>query len=450
MDWPSKPGLSTAQQQAELRAILDCTARLKFNVVILQVRPMADALYASKLEPWSEYLTGTLGKAPEPFYDPLTFAVREAHARGLQLHAWFNPFRARHPSARSAIPANHIIKRRPDLAKRYGTHYWLNPTHPDVQKHSLAVILDVVRRYEIDGVHIDDYFYPYPEKDRAGKVIPFPDGDTWNVYRRQGGKLNRNDWRRAAIDHFVENLYRAVKLAKPWVRVGISPFGIWRPGHPPGIAGFDAYQEIYADSRHWLREGWCDYFAPQLYWPIHQTKQSYPKLLAWWVQQNIKGRHLCPGNYAGRVTGRKNGWPAREIVEQIKLTRREQGTAGNIQFSMHALLHNTGGVADAIRTAYKEPALLPAMPWRKRSAPARPAASLKDQGGRRVLTVRPAGQTVRLYVIRSRNAGQWTMRIEPAGERARQIRFAAKPEQIILTAVDSAGNESAPVTLSRR
>ena len=273
IDWPSKPGLPAEKQKVELLAILDKSAELKLNAVIFQVRPMADALYESKLEPWSEYLTGTLGKGPG--YDPLAFAVEEAHKRGLELHAWFNPYRARHPSAKSAAPDDHITKKRPDLAKPYGTHFWMNPTHPDVQDHSLAVILDVVKRYDIDGVHIDDYFYPYKEKDAGGKVIPFPDDDTWEAYQRSGGKLARDDWRRDAVNVFVKRMYAETKKAKPWVKVGISPFGIWRPGHPAGIAGLDQFAELYADAKLWFNEGWVDYFSPQLYWPIAQEKQSF-------------------------------------------------------------------------------------------------------------------------------------------------------------------------------
>jgi uncharacterized lipoprotein YddW (UPF0748 family) len=362
IDWPSRKGLSTAQQQAELRALLAKAAELKLNAVVFQVRPMADALYASELEPWSEFLTGKLGQAPEPFYDPLELAVREAHARGLELHAWFNPYRAHQPSATTPIPDNHIVKRRPDLAKRYGKHYWLNPTHPEVQDLSLRVILDVVRRYDIDGVHLDDYFYPYQEKDAAGRPIPFPDDDTWAAYQKKGGTLSRDDWRRHAVNRFIERLYKGVKLVKPWVKVGISPFGIWRPGNPPGIAGFDAYAGLYADSRLWLREGWVDYFTPQLYWPIKQEKQSYPKLLAWWRDQNPKGRHIWPGLIPSRVTGGERGWPAQEIADQIRITR-EQGAGGNIHFSMKALMRNRGGVADKLKEVYSEPAQVPPTPW---------------------------------------------------------------------------------------
>src|SRR4051794_38351968 len=204
IDWPSKKGLPVEEQQAELKAILDKCVSVGLNAVIFQVRPMADALYLSDLEPWSEFITGTAGKPPDPFYDPLEFAVREAHARGLELHAWFNPYRAWAPSAHSPVPANHLVKTRPDLAKPYGTHHWLNPTHKDVQDHSLKVFLDVVRRYDVDGIHIDDYFYPYKEKDKAGNVIPFPDDDTWEAYLAAGGTGGRDSWRRAAVNTFVE------------------------------------------------------------------------------------------------------------------------------------------------------------------------------------------------------------------------------------------------------
>src|SRR5262245_2631878 len=173
IDWPKKPGQDAETQKAELIAILDQCKALNLNAIVLQVRPMCDALYESKLEPWSEFLTGTPGKPPEPYYDPLAFAVAEAHARGLELHAWFNPYRAWQPAATGEPPASHLVKSRPDLAKKYGKHHWLNPTHKDVQAHSLAVMLDVVRRYDVDGVHMDDYFYPYKEKDAGGKDIPF-------------------------------------------------------------------------------------------------------------------------------------------------------------------------------------------------------------------------------------------------------------------------------------
>jgi uncharacterized lipoprotein YddW (UPF0748 family) len=452
IDWPSKLGLSGEKQQAELRAIFDKAAELKLNAVIFQIRPMCDALYVSKIEPWSEYLTGTMGQAPSPAYDPLEMAVREAHARGIELHAWFNPYRARHSSATSAISDDHIIKRRPDLAKKYGTHYWLNPTDPEVQDYSLRVILDVVRRFDIDGVHIDDYFYPYPEKGSDGKAIPFPDDDTWAAYLKSGGKLSRDDWRRDAVNRFIERMYREVKRAKPWVKVGISPFGIWRPNNPPDIAGFDAYTQLYADSRLWFNKGWCDYFAPQLYWPIKQEKQSFPTLLSWWCEEDVKDRHLWPGMFTSRVTGSGKGWPDGEIVEQIKLVRSQAASlgsragepSGHIHFSMRALVDNTGGIADALKAIYTEPALVPATPGSGHKPPAKPSARWEEDGG--VLAIRPTGEETRLFVIRVRQNGTWTIRIQPAPatEQAR-VRFQTRPDRVILSAVDRASVESEQV-----
>jgi uncharacterized lipoprotein YddW (UPF0748 family) len=356
IDWPSRKGLPAEQQQEELKAILDKCVEVKLNAVIFQVRPMADALYKSDLEPWSEFLTGTAGK--DPGYDPLEFAVREAHARGLELHAWFNPYRAWAPSAHSPVPENHVVKARPDLAKPYGKHHWLNPTHKDVQAHSLKVVLDVIRRYDIDGIHLDDYFYPYEEKDANGTIIPFPDDDTWRAYQQSGGTLTRDDWRRAAVNTFIERMYAETKALKSWVKVGISPFGIWRPGYPQGITGFDQYGKLYADARLWLNRGWVDYWTPQLYWPIDQEKQSFPKLLAWWVGENTKHRHVWPGLGTYRHS-------PKEIVAQIETTRKQPGATGHVHFSMKTIMHNKDGIADALKAVYQETALVPESPWLK-------------------------------------------------------------------------------------
>jgi len=444
IDWPSKKGMSTRQQQTELIAIFDKCVELKLNAVILQIRPMCDALYPSKLEPWSEYLTGKLGQAPDPYYDPLEFAIREAHARGLELHAWFNPYRAKHPSSTTTVPNDHLINRRPDLAKVYGKHHWLNPTHEDVQKHSLAVILDVVRRYDLDGIHYDDYFYPYKEKDEKGKLIPFPDNDTWEAYVKGGGKLARDDWRRDAVNRFVHDIHVEVKKAKPWVKVGISPFGIWRPGHPPGIAGLDQFAELYADAKLWLNEGWCDYFTPQLYWPIAQEKQSYPKLLNWWAGENKKNRQLWPGQYTSRVTGKEKGWQASEVIEQIKVTRKQTGASGTVHFSMKPILHNVGGIADALRKIYPEVALPPAIPWDDSAAPAAPRAQRTMKAGQTIVVLQPGDKMpLRWYVVRSGGEGKWKTQIVPAGADAPvTMTFAEGPRDLQVTAVNRYGQES--------
>jgi uncharacterized lipoprotein YddW (UPF0748 family) len=438
IDWPSKPGLPAEQQKAELLAIFEKAVQLHLNAVVFQVRPMADALYESKLEPWSEYLTGTMGKSPG--YDPLAFAVDEAHKRGLELHAWFNPYRARHPSAKSESPEDHITKARPDLAKPYGKHHWMNPTSKDVQDRSLAVILDVVKRYDIDGIHIDDYFYPYKEKDAAGKVIPFPDDDTWAAYRKSGGALSRDDWRRGAVNSFVRRMYAETKKAKPWVKVGISPFGIWRPGHPAGIAGLDQYAELYADARLWLNEGWVDYFTPQLYWPIAQEKQSFPKLLDWWRGENARHRHLWPGLYTSRVSGAAKGWKPQEIADQIAITRKHPDTDGAVHFSMKALLKNTGGVADELARVYAEPALVPESPWlAKGDPPARPGLTRTKDAVRA-----KAAPGARFVVARSLVGDRWATRVRGVAPDGTATIPAPGATRVVVFALDRTGRAGEP------
>jgi uncharacterized lipoprotein YddW (UPF0748 family) len=360
LDWPSAPGLPSARQKQELVFLLDALAALHANAVIFQVRPAADALYSSTLEPWSEALSGTQGVPPEPFWDPLAFAIEGAHARGMELHAWFNPYRARTASPISPVAAAHISRRRPDLVKAYGKQLWLDPGEEDVAAHSLAVILDVVRRYAVDGVHLDDYFYPYPEKDSAGNAVEFPDGGSFRKYVDSGGVLGHEDWRRWNVNRFVMRLRGEVKAVRQGVRVGISPFGIWRPGRPAQVKGFDAYEEISADALTWLQRGWVDYLAPQLYWPIEQKEQAFPALLAWWAGQNTRGTSLWPGLAANRVGEGGKGWPAREIAEQIRLTRAQPGVTGHILFSARALLENRSGIATELRKdVWAEPAALP-------------------------------------------------------------------------------------------
>ncbi|MEC4817762.1 MAG: family 10 glycosylhydrolase [Scytonema sp. PMC 1069.18] len=416
IDWPSKRNLTTEQQQAELIAILDRAVELKLNAIVLQVRPASDALYASPYEPWSEYLTGQMGKAPEPYYDPLTFAVEEAHKRGLELHAWFNPFRARYLNAISEVAPNHISKTQPQLVKRYGKFLWLDPGEQAAQDYALKVIMDVVRRYDIDGVHLDDYFYPYPER-KQSRNIDFPDDSSWQKYLRSGGKLSRNDWRRENINTFIRRLYQDVKAEKSWVKVGISPFGIWKPGYPIKSNSFNAYDELYADSRQWLMNGWLDYLSPQLYWKIEQTQQSYPVLLNWWLEQNTSGRHIWSGLYTSRVGNNSpKGWNAREIMSQIQLTRAAS-SGGNVHFSMKTLMQNSGGITDLLeKEVYTQSALIPASPWLNNTPPDKPELTIRRDpiSGRIQLTWKATDtKKVASWVVQTRTGRNWTTTILP-------------------------------------
>ncbi len=354
-DWPSKPGLSTEDQKKEALAILDTAVSLHLNAIILQVRPHCDALYASQLEPWSYYLNGQQGKAPDPFYDPLMFWIEGAHSRGLELHAWFNPFRAQ--IARGGdISDSSIIRTRPDLVRKLKDgSYWLDPAMKDVQDHSFDVVMDVVRRYDVDGVHFDDYFYPYGDG-------TFSDDSTWAEYTRSGGSLSHEDWRREGINTFVERVYKGIKREKLYVKFGIAPFGIWRPGNPPSIQGYDQYNRLNADARLWLNRGWVDYLSPQLYWTINQIPQSFPVLLSWWTRENTRGRNLWPGMIIGRMTDEKG---ADEIVNQIMIERGFVPEApGHIHFSMKAFLKDSSALNAALKNGpYRMQSLVPPSPW---------------------------------------------------------------------------------------
>lgn len=350
-DWPSRRDLTPAQQRRELTAIFDRAAALHLNAVFLQVRPAADAIYPSPIEPWSEYLTGEMGKAPAPLYDPLAFAIVEAHARGLELHAWFNPFRAHHPSGTSQPSAGHVMRAHPERVHPYGPFVWMDPGDEQVQRDTLAVIADVVSRYDVDGVHLDDYFYPYPEHDANGQRIDFPDSTTWQRYIDTGGRLERGDWRRDNINRFVRDLYSTVKKLRPEVLVGISPFGIWRPGNPEQIRGFDAWSDLYADARLWVREGWVDYLAPQLYWSIDKPEQSFPVLLRWWLEQDRRRGRIVPGLALYRVTGSSRGLSSEEIARQIGLIRAERGAGGFILFSARTLMEDCDRINAVLASA---------------------------------------------------------------------------------------------------
>ena len=368
INWPSKPGLSTEQQQNEAIALLDLLKELNFNAAILQVRPQCDALYPSDLEPWSYYLSGVQGQPPEPFYDPLKFWINEAHDRGIELHAWLNPYRAHHVSG-GPVSAHSIVTKRPQLAlKLKNGYYWLDPAQPQTQQHSFDVVMDIVQRYDVDGIHFDDYFYPYPSYNNNED---FPDDLSWQVYQDSGGTLSRADWRRDAVNRFIQQLYTAIHREKPHVKFGLSPFGIWRPGYPPSIEGFDQYDKLYADARLWLNEGWIDYFTPQLYWRVNRIPQSYPVLLGWWEKENLKKRHLWPGISIGRLKGEKG---ADETVNQIMITRGMlPESQGNVHWSIAPLQKNKQLVSALLAGPYKEQALIPSSPWINITTPAAPS-----------------------------------------------------------------------------
>lgn len=358
INWPSKRNLTTEEQKIEAVSILDKMKAANLNAAIFQARPQCDALYKSDIEPWSYYLTGKQGKAPEPFYDPLQFWIDEAHKRGMELHVWLNPYRAHHTDG-GVVSEQSIVKKHPELVVKLKTGYWwLDPSKKETQDYSLSVVLDIVKRYDIDGIHFDDYFYPYPSYNNDED---FPDDSSWKVYLAEGGKLNRGDWRRESVNNFIYKVHKGIKDLKPNVKFGLSPFGIWRPRNPESVEGFDQYDQLYADAKLWINEGWVDYWTPQLYWKINTYSQSFPILLGWWKEQNLTNKHFWPGISIDREN---NEASATEIINQIMTVRGMlPESPGNVFWSVGPIL-KFKELADAIINGpYKKQALIPATPW---------------------------------------------------------------------------------------
>lgn len=400
-DWISRAGLTPQQQQAELIALLDRMQALNLNALIFHIRPEGDALYASALEPWSHWLTGTQGRAPQPVYDPLEFAIAQCHQRNIELHAWFNPYRAR-TSRQTVNAAPHLAVTNPDVVYEWGNQLWMDPGARVVQERSFAVIMDVLRRYDVDGIHLDDYFYPYPI---AGQT--FPDGKTYQASRSAGGTLELADWRRDNVNRLVQRLATSIRAEKPHVKFGISPFGIYRPGQPEQIRGLDAFNQLYADALKWLQQGWVDYLAPQLYWRIDPPAQSYPVLLDWWTGNNSQQRHIYVGNNLAQLDGK--AWELSEIERQIDITRQRRSrlALGNIFFSMDTLMQNREGVSNRFQTAtYRTPALAPEISWLRTAPPTLPTGV---RGGQGTLTWNAAPATLRSWTLYRQEGDRWTL-----------------------------------------
>lgn len=379
VDWPSAKGLPEAAQKAEYIRLLDTARALNLNAVFVQVRPTGDAFYPSPYEPWSQWLTGTQGKSPG--YDVLKFLIDEAHDRDLEFHAWFNPYRAGwRPDVRKLAPG-HPARRHPDWVVRYGRQLWYDPGLPQVRDLTAKVVMDVVNRYDIDGVHFDDYFYPYPG--HGG----FPDAGTYTTY---GGGRGKAAWRRHNVDALIEDISAQVHRAKPWVRFGVSPFGVWRnkTSDPDGSAtrALQSYDAIYADTRAWIRNGWIDYVTPQLYWPIGDARADYRTLVDWWSRQ-VAGTpvRLTIGQAAYRV-GEGGRWRRPdELARHLALNAHYPAVRGDVFFSAKSLVADTGGFATRLREEhYDRPAIIPAPPGDAGGGPAPIAGLRAAQDGRSV------------------------------------------------------------------
>lgn len=361
IDWPQKGMRTVYSQKAEFIRQLEQHKKNGMNAVIAQVRPSADAFYPSSLEPWSEWLTGVQGRSPSPYYDPLQFMIDETHKRGMEFHAWLNPYRANFNIRSASIAKNHITRIHPEWFLTYGDKKYFDPGNKKAQQHVINVVKDLVRRYDIDAVHMDDYFYPYRI---SGKE--FPDHAS---YKRSGTKLSRDDWRRSNVDSIIKSLNIAIKTEKPYCKFGISPFGVWRNKEtdPKGSntrAGQTNYDDLYADILLWLEEGWIDYVAPQLYWEIGHKLADYEELINWWSRHSY-GRHVYIGHGIYRSNERNPAWKnPNELPNQLKLLRQTPNVKGSIYFSSTSFDRNPNGWNDSLRSNYyKNPAMIPEMDW---------------------------------------------------------------------------------------
>lgn len=361
LDWPNSPGNSTEDQKQQLRDLLDDLKSSGINTLIFQVRTECDALYSSAHEPWSYYLTGSQGVPPMPYYDPLEFAVEEAHNRGMEIHAWFNPYRADRDVGSYPKAASHVTNSHPDWVLRISDLKFLNPGLPEVREYITKIIGDVVSRYDVDGVHFDDYFYPYPPNNMtANSSNNALDDSAFAADPR--GFTNKNDWRRDNINLMVQMVYDTIQAVKQHIKFGISPFGIWKNGVPPGIIGMDAYSTIYADAMAWLQDQSVDYLTPQLYWPFGGG-QDYGKLQPWWGDSvSYYERHYYPGHAFYRVSVWSN--PS-EMPNQIRLDRSNPDVTGSVFFRAKNFGENPRGVTDSLKNdLYRYIAILPSMDWK--------------------------------------------------------------------------------------
>jgi uncharacterized lipoprotein YddW (UPF0748 family) len=402
IDWPVRGMVNVDSQKNEYIRQLELHKKNGMNAVIVQVRPAADAFYPSSYEPWSQWLTGTQGKPPLPYYDPLEFLIREAHKRGMEFHAWCNPYRADFKIGASSIAPAHITRLHPEWFVDYGGLRYFDPGNKNAQKFVVDVIADIVSRYDIDAIHMDDYFYPYRIKGKE-----FPDSLS---YALSGSKLNKEDWRRSNVDSIIRQLSIAIKRENTYCRFGISPFSVWRnrdkdPEGSDSQAAQTNFDDLYADILLWLKNGWIDYVAPQLYLEIGHPKIAYEKLLDWWSKHSY-GRQVYIGHGIYRAGGNEPvnaAWknPA-ELPNQLRLLRQTPNIQGSIYFSSKWFDINPNGWNDSLQNNYyKFPALIPPMDWIDTVKPPSPKIQLLKDGDDLKLIISPylAANQLKYFIV---------------------------------------------------
>lgn len=441
IDWPPQSGVSTSivnAQKARLIQHLDAMADANMNAMYFQVRPAGDAMYDSNIEPWSQWLTGSQNTAAN--WDPLEFAVTEAHARGIQLHAWVNPYRAALDHSTWNKAPNHVMRARPDLCVSFSDgKTYMDPGKPDTINWIKDVVSDIVTRYDVDGVVFDDYFYP---------GTSFPDQGTYQAYLNSGGNLSRDNWRRENVNQLIQQCSQLVHSIRSTCEFGVGPFGIWRPGYPSGIVGADYFATHYCDSRKWLQQGWVDSLSPQLYWPLGSPGQPFGDLIDWWVLQNTN-RHVLASTAVYRVGSSSyanwGGTTASEIVNQVNRTR-QAGGVGNVHYSVRWLTDDPKSVRSALKAGpYSKDAIRPAATWLDSTAPPAPQASMGPVNGNpsgRTITFSqsPGHEKARWWCVYTYNGSAWSHVVLPGA--ATSYRAGASTQEFAVSAIDAAGNES--------
>jgi uncharacterized lipoprotein YddW (UPF0748 family) len=362
IDWPQPQQFNVDSQKLEYINQLEMHKRNGMNAMIVQVRSAADAFYPSPYEPWSQWLTGKQGRSPFPYYDPLLFMIDETHKRGFEFHAWCNPYRANFSINKSSIAPAHITKLHPEWFLKYGGQLYFDPGNKEGQKWVENVLRDMVRRYDIDAIHMDDYFYPYRIAGAA-----FPDSAS---FRLHGNGMNKDDWRRSNVDSIVVRISKVIKEEKPWVKFGISPFGVWRNSDKDSMgsatkAGVTNYDDLYADILLWTRNGWIDYVTPQLYWETGHKLAAFETLLDWWSRHTY-GKHMYIGHgiYKGLEKSNRAWHNPKELPRQIELLRKYPTIQGSIYFSSKTFYRNPNGWNDSLQNNYyRRPAQIPVMEW---------------------------------------------------------------------------------------
>jgi len=461
IDWPPKKVFNVDSQKADYIRQLDLHKKNGMNAVIVQVRTAADAFYPSPYEPWSQWLTGTQGLLPKPYFDPLKFMIEEAHKRGFEFHAWCNPYRADFDIGRTNISPDHISKLYPEWFVKYGNQTFFDPGNKDAQQWVINVMKDIVIRYDIDALHMDDYFYPYRIAGRE-----FPDSIS---YKNYGNKLSKDDWRRANVNYIIEQLSIVTKQQKPWCKFGISPFGVWRnidkdPRGSATRAGQTNYDDLYADVLLWLKNKWIDYVAPQIYWEFTQPNAPYQVLLDWWNKQTY-GRHCYIGLGIYKA-GTTKAWKDPTLIpRQIDSLRAKSNINGAIFFSSTSFDKNPNGWNDSLqKNQYKMGALIPKMEWTDSIKPLKPFAefvSVKDHRQNVVslhIKKNLSSRPIKLFIVYKFDKGQSItkipgniLRVVPASseETVALPSYDRQANKLAVSCIDLANNESELYTIEK-